>query len=47
MPEEEIIKVEKLPMCEIIEYFGVPEELCQRRMGAFATAAEIDRWRKG
>lgn len=44
MPEEELIKVENLPLCEIIEYFGVPEDLCQKRMSDFATAAETERW---
>ena len=46
MPEEELIKVEHLPMWEIIEYFGVPEELCQKRMDIFATTAEKERWCK-
>ena len=46
MPEDEIIKIEQLPTCEIAEHFGVSEELCTRRMDAFATAAEIARWRK-
>ena len=47
MPEEELIKVESLSTWEIIEYFGVPEELCQKRMNTFATTTEIERWRKG
>jgi len=45
IPEEEIIKIEQLPVWEIAEHFGVPEELGIRRMAAFATLAEIARWR--
>ena len=44
IPEDEIIKIERLPVWEIAEHFGVPEELGVKRMAVFATLAEIARW---
>ena len=44
IPEDEIIKIESLPVWEIAEHFGVPDELGVKRMAVFATLAEIARW---
>ena len=46
IPEDEIIKIERLPVWEIAEHFGVPEELGVKRMAVFATLAEIARWHR-
>jgi len=46
MPEEQIINLEKLSLWEIVEHFGVPEELGFKRIAVYATMAEITRWRR-
>ena len=44
VPEEELAKLDNVPVWEIAEYFGVPEELARQRVTEFATDAEIARW---
>ncbi|MEK7848159.1 MAG: ImmA/IrrE family metallo-endopeptidase [Chloroflexota bacterium] len=44
MPEEELSRVRRLPVWELAEYFGVPEDLVWHRLTRFATEDELARW---
>ncbi|NWF78147.1 MAG: ImmA/IrrE family metallo-endopeptidase [Chloroflexi bacterium] len=46
MPEDELKKVECLPVWEIAEHFGVLEDVARRRLTEFATDSELRRWRR-
>ena len=43
MPEEELQRVGNMPVWELAEYFGVPEELARQRVSEFATDKELAR----
>ena len=45
MPESELAKLGDLPVADIAEYFGVPEEVAWLRISQFATDAELVRWK--
>ena len=44
MPEEELEKLGPMPISELADYFGVPEELVELRLTKFATEKELTRW---
>jgi len=44
MPETELARVIDMPVWEIAEYFGVPEELACQRISEFATEEEVYHW---
>lgn len=44
IPEAELAKVVQMPVWEIAEYFGVPEELASQRITEFATEEESYCW---
>jgi Zn-dependent peptidase ImmA (M78 family) len=46
MPEGKLEDFVHLPLWEIAQYFGVPEDLVKQRLTVFATEDEIKRWNK-
>ncbi|RLC62929.1 MAG: hypothetical protein DRI01_06060, partial [Chloroflexi bacterium] len=44
MPEWEVERLGAIPVWEFSDYFGVPEELVERRLTEFVTAAGLSRW---
>lgn len=44
MPEPELERIGNMPVWELAEYFGVPEELARQRVTEFATDKELARW---
>jgi len=44
MPETELARVIDMPVWEIAEHFGVPEELACQRISEFATEEEVYHW---
>jgi len=44
MPETELARVIDMPVWDVAEYFGVPEELACQRIREFATEEEIYHW---
>jgi len=44
MPEEALRKLDRMPVWDLAEYFGVPEPLVLLRLSEFATDRELARW---
>lgn len=44
MPEEALRKLDRMPVWDLAEYFGVPEALVLLRLSEFATDRELARW---
>ncbi len=44
MPEPELTRIGNIPVWELADYFGVPDELARQRVTKFATDEELARW---